>query len=76
MFSNALVIGIMIIYYAHLSRSHRQFRIRKRNLIKVLRAQDGIKISLHWDNRLINFTDTMRVYINYLNVQRAFLLPT
>jgi len=76
MLPNALVIRIVIIYYAPLSRSYRQFRIRTRNLTKVLRAQSGTKIRLHRDNRLINFTDTMRDYINHLNVQTAFLLPT
>ena len=41
-----------------------------------LRAQSDTKIIMHWDNRLINFSDTMRTFTNYLNIQRAFLLPT
>lgn len=44
--------------------------------MNVLREQSGTNIILHWDNRLINFTDTMWTFVNYLHVQRAFLLPT
>jgi hypothetical protein len=44
--------------------------------MNVLGAQSDTKIIMHWDNRLINFSDTMRTFTNYLNIQRAFLLPT